>query len=144
MIPLRRIVVATDFSEGAEKATREAIELAKEYDARVELVHAWVLPLVSTPEMVSPVSTGLIDELEKEARRTMDAALLRHRTPGIAVEGTVVCSDPREAVVETAEKLKADLIVIGTHGRRGLKRALLGSVAEAVVRTAPCAVLVVR
>lgn len=140
----RRILVATDFSELAEKATGWALELARRYEARVDLVHAWSPPLVGSPEGVSPVSAVLINDLEREAKQAMTRALERYRTAGVALEGTVVCSDPRDAVVETAEKLKADLVVIGTHGRRGLKRALMGSVAEAVVRTAPCPVLVVR
>jgi nucleotide-binding universal stress UspA family protein len=144
MKPLRNIVVATDFSEQAEKATRYAIELAQRLDARVELVHVWSIPIVSYPDIVVPLPAGYIDDLAKEAQRGMDVALERHTVPGTPVTGAVVCGDPRDAVIEAADKAKADLLVLGTHGRRGLRRAVLGSLAETVVRLAKCPVLVVR
>ena len=139
----RNILVATDFSEPAEKATRYALELAQKHDAKVHLVHAWTVPVLTAPEGVT-LPAALFTQIEQEAQRAMAAALQRHRTPGVALEGTVMLTDPRDAVTDLAQKLGADLVVIGTHGRRGLKRALLGSVAEGVVRSAPCPVLVVR
>lgn len=138
------IVVATDFSELAEKATAWAVELAAKLQARVVLVHAWMIPLVTSPEVAVPLPAGFIDDLAKDAQRSMDAAVKRHTRPGVALSGTVVCADPRDGVIEAAEQAKAGLIVLGTHGRRGLKRVLLGSVAENVVRTAHCPVMVVR
>jgi universal stress protein A len=140
----RTIVVATDFSEQAEKATRYAIDLARRLDARVHLVHAWLFPPITTPEVGGPLVAGLINDLEREAAKALELALARYSGAGIPVEGTVVTNDPRDGVVDAAAKLGADLIVVGTHGRRGLTRALLGSVAESIVRSATCPVLVVR
>jgi nucleotide-binding universal stress UspA family protein len=140
----RTIVVPTDFSEHAEKATRYALELAKRLDARLELVHAWSVPIVSYPDLMVPLPATFIDDVGRDAQQRMDKALARTQAPGIAVSGTVVCGDARQALIELADQRKADLIVMGTHGRRGVKRALMGSVAEAVVRHAHCPVLVVR
>jgi nucleotide-binding universal stress UspA family protein len=141
---MRQILVATDFSEHAERATRQALELARKLDARVQLVHAWSIPIVSYPDMVMPFPANVIDDIARDAQRAMDAALQRHVTPGVTLTGQVVCGDARDALVEAATKAKADLLVVGTHGRRGIQRALLGSVAESIVRHAPCPVLVVR
>ncbi len=140
----RSIVVATDFSETAEKATLAAVELAKKLDARVLLVHAWMIPLVSSADVPVPLPANFIDDLAADAQRAMDAALKRHQAAGVPVTGKVVCRDPRDGIIELAQEAKADWLVIGTHGRRGLKRLVLGSVAESVVRSAPCPVLVVR
>lgn len=140
----RTVVVATDFSEQAEKATRYALELAQRLEAKVELVHAWQIPVVTSPELAMPLPVTFVDDLARDSQRAMDEAVKRHSTTGVPVHGTVVCGDARDAVLETLDKVKGELLVLGTHGRRGLKRALLGSVAENVVRFSPCPVLVVR
>lgn len=140
----KTIVVATDFSECAERATNYALELAQRLDARVELVHSWMVPpLATTGELAAPMG-DLATVIEEGAHSAMQDALKRYQRPGLKVNGTVICNDPRDAVLQAANDLKAELIVLGTHGRRGIRRALLGSVAETVVRTAPCPVLVVR
>ncbi|MBK7864691.1 MAG: universal stress protein [Archangiaceae bacterium] len=138
------IAVATDFSETADKAVKYAVELARKLDARVHLVHAWAIPVVSYPDMLVPLPAGLIDDIAIDAQNSMDAALKRHTTPGIKLEGTVVCGDARDAVLAAAEKAGANLLVVGTHGRTGLKRAVMGSVAEYLVRHSGVPVLVVR
>ena len=140
----RMILVATDFSECAERATSYALDLAERLDARVELVHSWTLPPITLPEgMVAPVG-DLAKLIEEGAQRAIDDALARHERKGVRLHGTLICNDPRDAVIQAANQLKADLVVMGTHGRRGWRRALLGSVAEEVVRGARCPVLVVR
>ncbi len=143
MLP-RLILVPTDFGEQADKAVRYALELAKKLDARVELVHVWSIPIVSYPDMMVPLPATVIDDVARDAQERMERAVAQNKTPGIAVSGAVVCGDARQSVIETADQHQANLIVMGTHGRRGLKRAVLGSVAEAVVRHAHCPVLVVR
>lgn len=137
------IVVGTDFSEQAEKATQQALEFAKALKARVFLLHSWAMPVPVASEAV--LYTGeMINQIEEDAEKAMAAGLKRYREIWPDIEGTVACGDPRDLVVKLAAEKKAGLIVMGTHGRHGLRRALLGSVAEAVVRDAPCAVLVVR
>lgn len=137
------IVVGTDFSEQAEKATEYALELAQQFKARLHLVYSWQMPVPVASEAV--LYTGeVINQIEDDAEKAMEANLKRYRARWADVDGSVECGDPRDLVVKLAAEKKAGLIVVGTHGRHGLRRALLGSVAESVVRSAPCPVLVVR
>lgn len=135
------IVVATDFSEASEKAARVALDLAAKTGARVHLVHVWQQELSAED---SHHARDPVDEPEPSAQRAMRAALWRYRAEAHDVDGVVVCGDPRDAVSAVVTEKKAELLVVGTHNRRGLRRALLGSVAEALARDAPCTVLVVR
>ncbi len=138
------ILVATDFSEIAERATDYAIELAQKLGASVTLLHAWSLQTIGMPEsFVLPIGS-MNEELEAAAVKGANAAVERHKSAGVPLSARVVCADARDAIVTAAEELPAQLIVLGTHGRRGVRRALLGSVAESVVRHAPCPVLMVR
>jgi len=139
----QRIVCATDFSDTAEAAWLVARDLAAVHRAELTLVH--VFPdLPPSPDVAVPTVIQVWEEQqrwvnEELARRVADAtargvdsrAILKH---GPAADGLV------EAVTEA----HADVLVVGTHGRTGLERVLLGSVAEAVVRKAPCAVLTVK
>ncbi len=137
------IVVGTDFSEQAEKATQYAIELARPLQAKVHLVYSWVMPVPVASEAV--LYTGeMINQIEDDAEEAMASGLKRYRATFAGIDGSVLCGDPRDTVVKIAGEKNAGLIIVGTHGRRGLRRAILGSVAEAVVRSAPCPVLVVR
>ena len=137
------IVVGTDFSEQAEKAALYALELAKPLNARVHLVYGWQMPVPVASEAV--LYTGeVINQIEADAEEAMRAGLARYRASWAEVEGTVACGDPRDLEVKVAAEKKAGLIVVGTHGRRGGRSALVGSVAESVVRDAACPVLVVR
>lgn len=147
MTPPRVIVVGTDFTEQAEAASAYAVALARRFDARVCLVHGWQMPVPAwgPPEALAAAYPGALSgELQKEAEQAMSRAVERHRTAQVPVEGVVIATDPRDAVVHCAEQKHADLIIVATHGRRGFKRAVLGSIAEAVVRHAPCPVLVYR
>jgi nucleotide-binding universal stress UspA family protein len=142
-MPFRHILVAHDFHETAESALGLAIELAEKLTSRVTIVHAYEIPVYSFPEGVTLTAeaVGRIHELTTKA---LEGVVARAQRPGLTVEGMLRQGAAWSEVVAAATKTKADLIVIGTHGRRGLAHALLGSVAEKVVRTAPCPVLTVR
>ena len=143
--PIRahRILVPSDFSELSEKAVEAAVALAKRFNAEVDLVH--VLEPPPYPEFgyvhVPMKEGGLRNAAEAQFKN------LRKRIPALTnlVKYTPVRTGnaPYE-IVQTARQLNADLIVIGTHGRTGLKRLALGSTAEKVVRHAHCPVLVLR
>jgi nucleotide-binding universal stress UspA family protein len=140
----KTVLAATDFSEPAEAAARLARELAGSFAARFHMLH--VIVLLEDPHLEESHRRQL-DELvatADEARRKVlaekppdsaEVAVVPHLVRGIA---------PGETIVEVAANVGADLIVVGTHGRRGLSHLLLGSVAERVVRTAGCSVLTVR
>ena len=137
------IVVGIDFSDLSAEAARVATNLARaSSDAEIHLVHVLVPP-VATGDV--PVTIPL-EGLEGEARARL-AELHAHvlaTAGGVVVTARTVLGVPREVLPRLAGDLRADLVVVGTHGRKGLARLAFGSVAEAVVRNAPCAVLVVR
>ena len=140
----KKIVVATDFGPESDRAMQYAIELAKKFDAGLYVVHGFVIPAMPGPEAGLPLPPDVITSMERAAKKGLDEVVTRYGKSGVPVEAHLKWEDPRHAVVDAAKELKADLVVIGTHGRKGLKRALLGSVAESVVRFAPCPVLTVR
>ncbi len=141
--PPRNILVPIDFSESSEKAATAACALAAKTGATVHLLHAYVIPVESVG-LALAVSQHYVEQFVGESKAQLQE-LGSRLCPGAVLGPFLVESgDPREVITEEAKKLHAELIVMGTHGRRGITRALIGSVAESVVRTAPCSVLVVR
>jgi nucleotide-binding universal stress UspA family protein len=140
--PIRSILVPHDFSETAQRALEFALDLAAALDARVNLLFAYDVLAYGFPE--APPMVMDTEQIERAARTALDDVVRRARRPGVAVEGAVRRGPAWSEINAAAKETGADLIVIGTHGRRGVARALLGSVAEKVVRTAPCPVLTVH
>lgn len=142
----QRIVVAIDGSDTARRGLREAIRLARQGEARLLLLHVTEAPL---PLMVDGDWTLPAIPLETYARigrKLLDAALAEAEQAGVAAEVLQADADGHRIgplISERAAAWRADLIVVGTHGRRGLDRLLLGSVAEGVIRTASLPVLLV-
>lgn len=141
--PPKNILVPIDFSESSEHAATAACALALKTGATVHLLHAYVIPVESVG-LALTVSQQYVEQFVRESKAQL-LELSAKLCPGAKVGSVLVESgDPREVITHKAKDLDAELIVMGTHGRRGLSRALLGSVAENVVRTAHCSVLVVR
>jgi nucleotide-binding universal stress UspA family protein len=140
---LRRIVVATDFSTPGEHALGVGVSLAKQLGAEVHVVHAFDIPLAMVTPYEVTVPDGLIREAREAARKKLDTALDAIRKQGLEATGHLGEVPAAPAIADVAREVKADLVVIGTHGRTGLKHVLLGSVAERTVRHAPCPVLTV-
>jgi nucleotide-binding universal stress UspA family protein len=139
MLP-KVILVPVDFSANAEQALDYACELAAKLGATVHMVHAIVtlpsaLQVALTEDIVQNLVNAHIEALEKLAATRQGASFGK---------ATVEVGDPRDTIVAAVKKTDADLIVMGTHGRRGLSRVVMGSVAEDVIRHAPCPVLTVR
>jgi nucleotide-binding universal stress UspA family protein len=138
----QNILVPTDFGDASERAAAVALDLAEVSRAKVTLMHVVRLP----PYYYTTYAQGLAwptDELEGQARKELSAAVAKAKERYANVEGTVVAGDAWQRILETAKERGADLIVMGTHGRRGFSRVLLGSVAEKVVRLSPLPVMVV-
>jgi nucleotide-binding universal stress UspA family protein len=139
----QKILCATDFSRGAEQAVKLARRFAGAGGGELVLAHAWHVPMpayAAEGEVLIPPTT--ITALSQDAERSLAAAA---KAAGPRVTHKMLQGVPRSAIVDAAESDPAvDLIVVGTHGRTGLARVLLGSVAEKVVRHAPCSVLVVK
>jgi universal stress protein A len=143
MLP-KNILVPTDLSEGAEAALDYACELAAKLEAKVHIIHVIGIPAMGVPELGVAVTSTMIDQLISEGQTSIDALADARRDKATIGEVMLRTGDARAVIDQTAAQLGIDLIVMGTHGRRGISRALLGSVAETVVRSAPCPVLTVR
>jgi nucleotide-binding universal stress UspA family protein len=142
----RRILHASDFSPASRRAFEGAIALTKANDAELVVIH--VLEPVTPWSEDAYVSPRAYDRLLTSARsvaaKRLDALLRKAKAAGVRVAGRLVDGNPRDAIPRAAKRSHADLVVVGTHGRTGLGKILLGSVAERVVATAPCPVLTVR
>jgi nucleotide-binding universal stress UspA family protein len=143
----RRILVATDFSEHADAALALALDLAERVGASVTVLHSYHAVI---PKAVPPSGGGfrmpgsVARELRDQAREAVERLARERSRPGLELEGVAVEAPPAFAITSEAGRMPADLIVMGARGRSGLRRALLGSVAAKVLRTAPCPVLTVH
>lgn len=142
---IKKILFAADFSEGSSSSLPYAVDFAKRYDAKLYLVHV-VFDIAKTSGSYVPhVSLDeLYKDMENNAKAELEKCFIEEMKACKAVEHVVLRGTPYEEISRFAEENKIDLIVIGTHGRKGLDRMLFGSTAEQVVRHAPCPVLTVR
>ncbi len=130
-----RIVLATDGSANSRGAVSRAYELARAYGGRIICVGAvHVLPEYN-------IWGNVVDEMLAKARNNVDAVVQAGREMGLSIEGEVSQAEPAEAIIEAAARTKAGVIVMGSHGRTGLRRLLMGSVAESVLSRASCPTL---
>jgi nucleotide-binding universal stress UspA family protein len=139
MLPFRKILHPTDFSEPSGFAFQVACWLARDCGAKLVLVHIVTPPIIAYGEGVMP---PIMEANLEEGRRKLTR--LQPLYSGINVEYRVAQGDPATEILEVAQETKSDVIVMGTHGRTGLGRLLMGSVAEQVVRKASCPVLTVK
>jgi nucleotide-binding universal stress UspA family protein len=121
-----------------------ARDLARRFAASVTLFHVHQVPSYLYPDGVMPVPSTVLQDLERSIVAELDRLAAMLRAEGISVETQHVIGSPVHEICHAAAELDADLIVMGTHGRTGLRHVILGSVAEKVVRRAPCAVLTVH
>jgi nucleotide-binding universal stress UspA family protein len=141
MIDLKRILVPTDFSETSDAALRYGAELARRFSARLYLLHVPEHP-GEAAEAEYPI--GLFETMQNAAYDRLPHLLREEERRELRPECAMRLGTPWEEIVRHAEEHDIDLIVMGTHGREGLARVLLGSVAEKVVRKALCPVLTVH
>jgi nucleotide-binding universal stress UspA family protein len=143
MRKVNEIVCPIDFSPPSNAALKEAIGMAKQYGAKLILV-----------SVVEPIVTGLmlsvytyqqyVKRLKNTAREQLKAMITKHVPKGMRVTALVKTGDPADVIVRTCKSQRADLLVVATHGRRGWGHLIFGSVAEKVIRMAPCPVLVIH
>jgi universal stress protein A len=140
-----RIVVPTDFSDCAEEAWALAQRMATTLDSEVVLLHAFVeLPLYGDPPPTSDATLQGFEKARKWVEDELEKWATVARRKGATVRPVMRTGSPSEQIVEIATYEHADLVIMGTHGRGGVSRVLLGSVADRVIRFAPCPVLTVR
>ena len=141
---IRHILAPTDFSDSSKKAISDAFELARTFGATLSLLHV-LEPSPYLGEFTLPtMGEELLGDLERQASAALAQVLPEAQEATIEVTRAVAIGSPSQKIVETAEAEHVDLIVMATHGRTGLSHLLIGSVAERVVRTAPCPVLTIR
>ena len=140
----KKILCPVDFSKGSEYAVAKAEELARALGAEIELFHAYQLPALALPDSTVTVSPTFVADVTDRAQR----ALNQHRDTVIShdVRATtrLVEGNPADAIVDHAREVNAAMIIMGTHGRSGFRRFLLGSTAERVVRMSTVPVLTVH
>lgn len=137
---MKHILVPTDFSDAADRALDTAIELARAFEARLTLLHVWSMPYTAYSEGL----TWPVDDMERAARRALDETLAKAIARYPRTEAVLRRDGDWAQILEVVRELGVDLVVMGTHGRRGLPRLVLGSVAERVVRMSPVPVLTVK
>lgn len=142
---IKSILFPTDFSEGSSEALKYAVDMTTRYGAKLYILHViydiakvsgWYVPHVSMDEMYKDIETGAKKELERFGLEELSGIK--------GIERSVTTGVPHEEIVKFANKNKIDLVIIATHGRKGIDRLLFGSTASQVVRFAPCPVLTVR
>jgi nucleotide-binding universal stress UspA family protein len=142
-MPSQHILVPMDFSEASNQALDYAITFARKLQARLTVLHVVEVFPLGRADMTT-VPEAYIEELKREANRPMQSYLARITAAGLTGDVVVKHGTPFQEIMDVATAQHADLIIMGTHGRTGLSHLLLGSVAERLVRLAPCPVLVVR
>jgi nucleotide-binding universal stress UspA family protein len=143
---MRRILFASDFSRASRKAFATAVKTAKSSHAALTIVHVVVpyMPMAAD-QYVGPETWQEINEQSRRwARRHLDALAAKARTAGVRAKVVLAEGPPAKEVTRFAKKLHADLLVIGTHGRTGFAKLLLGSIASHIVATSTCPVMTVR
>lgn len=143
---MRRILFASDFSRASGKAFTTAVKTAKASHATLNIVHV-LAPFtpIAPDQYIGPDTWQEIDEQSRRwATRQLDALAAKAKKAGVRVKVFLVEGHPAKEVTRFARKLRADLLVIGTHGRTGFAKLFLGSIASQIVATAKCPVMTVR
>jgi len=149
MLSVRKILVPVDLSPASLRVLEQAQDFAVTFSATIDLLHVWTPPAMLAPEAlitgVGATAQPFLEWLGNSAREHLSQLEGQAHAHGIALAGSFCeLGDPASTIIDRAASGGYDLLVLGTHGRTGLSHALMGSVAEKVVRRAPCAVLTVR
>jgi len=146
MSQFRRILHASDFSPASRPAFRRALALARANRASLTIVHVYsiIIPMMGEGYASPQVYDKWMADIRADAQRRLGRLVAQARKSGVRAKGLVLEGIPHDRIVRAARSTRADLIVLGTHGRTGLGRVFLGSVAARVVTLARCPVLTVR
>jgi nucleotide-binding universal stress UspA family protein len=142
MLPFEKILYPTDFSEASYEALKAANELAAHFSAELFIVHVVSPDVQTSPDLAG---SGLaLQEIEALAEKSLQEVVKQRVSKELHVRQIVALGEAADEIIRISEERKADLIVIASHGQTGWRRFVFGSVAEKVVRLAPCPVLTIR
>lgn len=146
MSPVRRILVGTDFSPASRPAVRRAIDTARESGAALWIAHVVAPPAPLTVEgyVLPRYYDDISAAIRADAEKRLKALLAVAGRSGVQARGLVLRGAPHDALTRAARRHRVDLMILGTHGRTGIAKFFVGSVASRVVATAPCPVLTIR
>jgi nucleotide-binding universal stress UspA family protein len=144
MLPVKKILAPIAFDASSSDSLDYAIQLANQLGAAVCVLHVYPIPIYGFPDGTLITSAEVAAKLSEVAQMHLDDAVKSRQGRGVELSSILLTGNPWEEVVKVAKSEKVDLVVMGTHGRRGMSRALLGSVAERVLRESSVPVLVVH
>ena len=146
MSRIRRILHPTDFSRASGAGFTKAVDLAKTNKAELLVVHvlAPTVPMVGDGYVSPQVYEDLAASARAYGKKNLDALVAKAKKAGVRAKSILLDGVPHEQIARTARRQRADLVVMGTHGRTGLAKLFLGSVAGRVIAIAPCPVMTVR
>lgn len=142
MVEFGKILLPTDFSESAENASDYAVYLAEKFGSKIYVVHV-VEPLTYTTDLGLDFGDQY-SVMETTAKKFLEETVASIKEKNSDVEGILLAGDPSNEIIRFAAQEQIDVIIMATHGRKGIEHFLLGSVAEKVVRKSPCPVLTVK
>ena len=144
MIKYRHLLCPIDFSDISNHAFQTAIDLAEQFKADLHVIHVFQLPASTFPDGIYSAPDDMEDKIESQLLNRLDEFVKNNATPKINITTSLYEGIPHVEIINSANEINADLIVMGTHGRTGLSHVLLGSVAERVIRTSKIPVLSVK
>ena len=147
MSRIRRILHPTDFSPTSQAALARAVELCRASRAQLLIVHVFspVMPVAGEAYYALPQTyERMLTDIRADGQIGLDRVVARAKKAGVRVKGLLFEGVPHDRIVRAAKSTRADLVVMGTHGRTGLARFFIGSVAARVIALAPCPVMTVR
>ncbi|QQR91696.1 MAG: universal stress protein [Myxococcales bacterium] len=143
MTQIKTILCPVDFSAVSDKALSYAIGFAKELDAEVHVIHVYNVPVYALPEGAVTLGPEIVAKVMESSHQAVNDLISKHKDSGVTIKSKLKEGNAHEAILDEAQSIKADLIVMGTRGRSGLPRLLIGSVAERIIRSSHIPVLTV-
>lgn len=140
----KKILVPIDFSAHSDRAVEAAVELARAFDSELHLIHAYSMPVAMVGPYDYQIPANILGDLRDSAARRVDQEAKKLTDAGVKVNALIAEGVATQVIIDAAEQVDADLIVMGTRGLTGLKHAVLGSVTERTIRHAPCPVLTIN
>jgi nucleotide-binding universal stress UspA family protein len=143
-LEMKKILVPIDFSEASDRALEYGVELARRLDASLVVMHCYEIPVYGIPDGALVATAEAVSRITTASQEGLALAMLRCQDAGAHAQVMLRQGNPVLVIPKVADEIAADVIVMGTHGRKGIARAFLGSVAEGVLRATACPVLAVH